>query len=82
MAEFGPLIPNLPLGAGTEPCNTHFAVSGAGAKLTPLEGRGNDTAFEDDEEVASSIWSFFATELMWSSATGMGETQWSRTINR
>lgn len=29
-------------------CGTEFIVSGAGAKTTDLEGRGNDTFFEDD----------------------------------
>lgn len=29
-------------------CGTTFVVSGAGAKLTPLEDRGNATLFEDD----------------------------------
>ena len=37
-----PPTPNLPEGEGTEPCNTHFAVSGAGAKTTDLVGRGID----------------------------------------
>lgn len=32
----------------TPTCGTEFIVSGAGAKTTDLEGRGNDTFFEDD----------------------------------
>jgi len=31
-----------------EACGTEFVVSGAGAKTTDLEGRGNSTFFEDD----------------------------------
>lgn len=36
-------------------CGTQFAVSGAAAKLTPLEHRGVPTAFEDDSK-AGFLW--------------------------
>lgn len=34
----------------TDPCNTEFAVSGAGAKSSDFEGRGNDLSFGREDE--------------------------------
>jgi hypothetical protein len=31
------------------PCDTHFAVSGAGAKTDELQGRGNELDFGSEE---------------------------------
>ncbi len=77
-----PPTPNLPEGAGTTPCNTHFAVSGAGAKTTDLEGRGNDTAFEDDTETGFLFMAFYVDRVEVEFCDADGNTDWSRTIPR
>ena len=77
-----PNTPNLPEGQGTTPCNTHFAVSGAGAKVTDLEGRGNDTAFEDDSETGFLFMEFYRDRVEVEFCDADGNTDWSRTITR
>jgi len=80
--ESVPLTPNLPEGQGTTPCDTHFAVSGAGAKLTRLVGRGNDVAFEDDTEVGFLFMEFRRDEVLVEFVDGDGGVDWSRVIRR
>jgi tartrate-resistant acid phosphatase type 5 len=77
-----PLTPNLPEGGGTEPCNTHFAVSGAGAKTTELVGRGNDTAFEDDQKEGFLFMSFRRDQVLVEFCDADGNTEWSRVITK
>jgi tartrate-resistant acid phosphatase type 5 len=77
-----PNTPNLPEGQGMTPCNTHFAVSGAGAKTTNLEGRGNDTAFEDDSETGFLFMEFYRDRVEVEFCDADGNTDWSRTIIR
>ena len=77
-----PLTPNLPEGSGTTPCNTTFAVSGAGAKLTDLEGRGNVSAFEDDTKEGFLIMEFHRDRVYVEFCDYDGQVDWSRTISR
>lgn len=77
-----PMIPNLPEGAGTAPCHTHFAVSGAGAKTTDLVGRGNVTDYEDDREEGFLFMSFYPDRVEVEFCDGDGNTQWSKTITK
>jgi hypothetical protein len=45
-----PHIPTWPPNAPDRvPCDTHFAVSGAGAKTDELQGRGNELDFGSEE---------------------------------
>ncbi len=77
-----PPTPNLPEGLGTEPCNTHFAVSGAGAKTTDLVGRGNDTDFEDDQDEGFLFLSFYPDRLEVEFCDDEGNTEWSKTVTK
>ena len=77
-----PLTPNLPEGIGTVPCNTHFAVSGAGAKTTDLVGRGNVTDFEDDRDEGFLFMSFYPDRVEVEFCDADGNTEWSKTIRK
>ena len=77
-----PLTPSMPAGAGVEPCNTHFAVSGAGSKTTDLVGRGNDVAFADDTEEGFLFMEFHLDRVEVEFCDADGNTDWSRTIRR
>ena len=77
-----PLIPNLPVGMGTEPCDTHFAVSGAGAKTKDFVGRGNDVAFLNDREEGFLFMEFYLDRVEVEFCDADGGTEWSRTISR
>ncbi|MEE2644388.1 MAG: metallophosphoesterase [Myxococcota bacterium] len=77
-----PLIPNIPEGGGNTPCETHFAVSGAGAKTTDLEGRGNDTAFEDDSKEGFLFMEFHHDFVNVEFCDYDGVVDWSRRIER
>lgn len=75
-----PLTPNLPEGMGTMPCQTHFAVSGAGAKTTDLVGRGNDTAFEDDTKEGFLFMEFTQDQVYVEFCDALGNVDWSTTL--
>jgi len=77
-----PLTPNLPEGMGTTPCDTHFAVSGAGAKTTDLEGRGNDTAFEDDTREGFLFMEFRHDQVLVEFVDDSGQVDFTKTIQR
>lgn len=77
-----PLTPNLPEGMGVSPCNTHFAVSGAGAKTKDLVGRGNDTAFEDATKEGFLFMEFTREQVYVEFCDDAGNVDWSTTIMR
>ena len=77
-----PLTPNLPEGMGTEVCNTHFAVSGAGAKTTDLVGRGNQVDFEDDRKEGFLFMSFKRDQVTVEFCDADGNVEWSKVINK
>ena len=77
-----PDIPSWPPWAENRvPCRTHFAVSGAGAKTTDLEGRGNALAF--GAETLGFLWMEFHRDYAVVEFCGAdGDTEWTRTIMR
>ena len=77
-----PLIPNLPAGAGTEVCNTQFAVSGAGAKTKDFEGRGNDLEFGEDQREGFLMMTFHHDRVEAEFCDADGNTEWSKVIMR
>lgn len=77
-----PLTPNLPEGQGTEVCNTHFAVSGAGSKTTDLEGRGNPVDFEDDQNEGFLFMSFKRDQVTVEFCDADGNVEWSKVITK
>ena len=63
-------------------CGTDFVVSGAAAKTTDLEGRGNPTFFEDDQSAG-----FFWVEIVDETLTGEfydadGNLEYTQTITK
>jgi len=77
-----PLIPNLPEGSGSEVCHIELAVSGAGAKLTDIEGRGNLAEFEDDTKTGFLFLEFYSDRVNVEFCDQDGQTDWTKTIRR
>lgn len=77
-----PFIPNSPEGAGTTPCNTYFAVSGAGAKTTDFQPRGNDLEFGDDLAEGFLYMAFHRDRVEVEFCDADGRTEWSKVIQR
>ena len=65
---------------GIEECKTHFAVSGAGAKTTDLEGRGNNTLFEDDSKEGFLFMEFHYDFVYVEFCDLNGNVDWSHTV--
>ena len=79
-----PLIPTWPLGlpeSDRRPCRTEFAVSGAGAKTTDFEDRGNTLAF-GSEELGFMLMEFEQDHARVEFCDADGNPEWERVIMR
>ena len=76
-----PDIPTWPLfpRPTTRACATHFAVSGAGAKTTDLEDRGNELAFGAETEGFLYV-EFGPDEAIAEFADAEGTVEWTGTF--
>ena len=61
---------------------TEFVVSGAGAKLTALDGHGNDAFFEDDQDAGFFVFEVSEDKLTGYAYSVLGDMQFERSLNR
>lgn len=68
-------------GGSGDLCDTHMAVSGAGAKTRDIEDRGNKTAFSSDK-LGFLFLEFRTDQVDVEFCDADGNTQWSKTITK